>query len=584
MEVLTEQIQVTSYFQPIVDLVGCDIYGYEMLARDSQGKFTPLEMFEQAKLYNYEWEFEKECRIAAINRIKSLSTHYSDKFFFLNVSPYIFNSSEFMSGFTVNYIKECGINHRKIVLEITETASIENYENFEKLVGHYVEQGFKIAIDDFGAGHSGLTTLVAMAPHIMKIDMEIIRDIDKKPYKQKLLKTLCNFASDVGSHILAEGIETYEELETVFRMGVRYVQGYFLGRPSINAEVLSNEQLRMIKNLTSRYKLSSISTSKFLKDIIIKPDVFNVGELTCWELDSFFKRNQLVDHVVLTENSYPLLLITRQMFYKMMSGRFGFSLRYNHRVEDVFNRDYLVFKQSVDLLTIKKIALNRCGSDAFDPVIIVDETGLFVGTITMKMLIERAIDLEIFNATDQNPLTQLPGNGSIKNYLNQLSCDKPFTVIYIDIDHFKEFNDSYGFSCGDDMILMLANILKEQKMVQRDNMFLGHIGGDDFIIIADKIIGDTVLEKICREFDQKKIELFNEDDINNNSYTSRDRKGNEVNCPLTTISVAAFTNNNFKNSFSSTELALYAAKLKTRTKELTFSSSRSEYLIERRVY
>ncbi len=575
---------ISSYFQPIVDLATCDIYGYEMLARGAGEYFYPDKIFQYAKENNAEWEIECNCRIAALNKISSLDKTYNDKFFFLNVSPNVFNNPEFVSGFTSNYIKQQGLNHRKIVLEITETATIEHYEVFEQLIKHYVEQGFKVALDDFGAGHSGLTTLVAMTPHYMKVDKDIIIGINCSAYKQKLLKTLCNFASDVGSYVLAEGIENFKDLETVYRLGVRYVQGYFLGRPSPFAEELTSEKKDILNQLISRLKISEISTVLFLKDIIIVPDVFTHETLTCGELDLFFKRNQMVDHIIITRDDYPIKLVTRQMFYKYLSGRFGFAIFSSKFVEDIVDMDFLTINKNVDLLTIKKIALNRKGNEAFDPIVIVNNSGYFYGTITMKKLIEKAIDLEIFNATDQNPLTYLPGNGSIKKWLTNLMNKPEYTIVYIDIDHFKQYNDCYGFSCGDSMILLVADILKEFKMESSDKILAGHIGGDDFIMLTDEIIDENVLINICKEFDRRKIELFNEKDIDNSVYKTVDRDGTIKHYPLTTISLAAFTNYNFNKNININELGQYVASLKTKAKQQSYSSGKSGYIFERRIY
>lgn len=576
--------QLDSYFQPIVDLFTTTVYGYEMLARGTDDFFSPEKMFNSAIHNNIEWELEYACRLVALNKIKALDSSYDEISFFLNVSPHIFNHPDFKSGFTSNYIKEHGLNHRRIVLEITETATIEQYCVFEQLIKHYVEQGFKVALDDFGAGHSGLTTLIAMTPHFMKIDKDIIIGISRSPYKQNLLKTLCKFASEVGSNILAEGVETFEDLETVYRLGVRYVQGYYLGRPSPSPQKLSPQLSYNLKQLIERFRISDFSTSSFLNDIVIRPDTFSAETMSCRELDLFFKRNQMADHVVISSGEFPLQMITRNNFYHLFSGRFGFSLFSKTIVEELIHSNFLVICNTVDLLAIKKIALDRSGHEAFDPIVIIDTEGRLLGTITMKKLIEKAINLEIYNAINQNPLTKLPGNSSIRSWLNQISQNSEYTVVYIDIDHFKQYNDRYGFSNGDKMINLLSDLLKEKKFLLPQNAFLGHIGGDDFIFVIYSLITEEFLQSVCDDFDQRKLQLFSDEDLQNEGFNSHTRTGNFKIFPLTTISLAAFSNKNFSNKLNSGELGHYAAELKQKVKKENYKNRKSNYIYERRFY
>ena len=90
----------------------------------------------------------------------------------------------------------------------------------------------------------------------------------------------------------------------------------------------------------------------------------------------------MVDHIIITRDDYPIKLVTRQMFYKYLSGRFGFAIFSSKFVEDIVDMDFLTINKNVDLLTIKKIALNRKGNEAFDPIVIVNNSGYFYGTIT----------------------------------------------------------------------------------------------------------------------------------------------------------------------------------------------------------
>jgi EAL domain-containing protein (putative c-di-GMP-specific phosphodiesterase class I) len=121
---------------------------------------------------------------------------------------------------------------RQIVLEITETSTFADSEQLQRLTRLYMGHGFGIALDDFGAGHSGLVTLVNSAPHFIKLDQALVRDIHRHSYRQHLVKALVDFASSVGCTLITEGIETWDELNVLLRLGIRHAQGFLLARPA----------------------------------------------------------------------------------------------------------------------------------------------------------------------------------------------------------------------------------------------------------------------------------------------------------------------------------------------------------------
>ena len=204
---------ITPYFQPIYDLYTGDIFGYEVLSRGEPPFINPVHMFQKAEELDLILELEYACRLVALQKIASLPNEFKQKKFFLNVSPLIFNNPSFSQGFSMGELKEIGIDFQNIIIEITESSSVEDYSGFEKLIHHYVEQGFQVALDDFGAGHSGLVTLVAMTPHFLKLDRAIISNIHFSSYKQKLIKAISSFSTNVETYMIGEGIEKIEELE-----------------------------------------------------------------------------------------------------------------------------------------------------------------------------------------------------------------------------------------------------------------------------------------------------------------------------------------------------------------------------------
>ena len=150
---------------------------------------------------------------------------------FLNVSPNVIHDNQFRSGFTNKYLNKYGISATDVVFELTEHMAIENMDSFKSVLNHYRRQGYETALDDVGAGESGLNTLLALNPTYLKLDMEIIRDIEKHHNKRSLVKAFVQFANTSNTILIAEGIETEKELAVLIELGVDYGQGFYLGRP-----------------------------------------------------------------------------------------------------------------------------------------------------------------------------------------------------------------------------------------------------------------------------------------------------------------------------------------------------------------
>jgi GGDEF domain-containing protein len=134
------------------------------------------------------------------------------------------------------------------------------------------------------------------------------------------------------------------------------------------------------------------------------------------------------------------------------------------------------------------------------------------------------------------------------------------------------------------MISLLSHILKEFKQDYDGEVLLGHIGGDDFILIFHTLINEKVLSGICEEFDKRKIDLFDFHDVSRLKYEAVTRKGVKKDFPLTTISLSAFSNSNFQKSISSGELGQYAAELKAKVKKDNYANGKSGFIYERRMY
>ena len=583
LSTIIQECKIKSHFQPIVDLHTGDIYAYEILSRAEAPFENPVFMFEKANSWGLSWELEYTCRKIALDTIAGLPEKYRRKKFFLNVSPHIFSDPRFVGGKTMETLKLLKLNPGNFVIEITETTSVSDYERFEEIIQYYTSQGFHIALDDFGSGHSGLRTLVAMSPHYIKIDRAIVNDIQRSPYKQNLIKSLMAFSDNVDTSLIAEGIETYDELKTIFRLGVRYGQGFYLSRPAPFPQDIDPEVLKKIDELVDARKRTRFSFDISISGMVIRPLTLPANTVTCGELDAQLKKNTKTSHIVITDKDKPVSLITRLDFYSIISGEFGYAVYQKKYIDAVAKRDILCINEHSDLRTVSRLAMSRDLETLYDPIVVVDDQEFFIGTVTMKQVIKSAFDLEIKIAASANPLTQLPGNMIIGFWLEEILQKDKYTLLYCDLDNFKEYNDTYGFARGDDLLKSLSRMLSDFIEVI-PNSRLGHIGGDDFIIFSETSIAEKHLEDLCDLFDKRKQDFFSGDHFKQGYYFAVNRQGEKISVPLLSVSIAVVTNENFSGVPHPSQLGQIAAMLKAQVKIQNRESRRSGFLFDRRKY
>lgn len=207
-------------FQPIVDLVTSEHMGHEALARfPSEPPRPPNVWFEEAEEVGMRVELEGEAIRRALESIERLPGYMS-----LNISPQTIGHDSFVD------LLPTKLAHR-IVLEVTEHAQVENYEGLAKSLEAFRQSGGRLAVDDAGAGFASLRHILRLNPDVIKLDLDLTRGVDHDPTRRALASALITFASEIDATVVAEGIETEEELDALRALGVPFGQGYFLGRP-----------------------------------------------------------------------------------------------------------------------------------------------------------------------------------------------------------------------------------------------------------------------------------------------------------------------------------------------------------------
>lgn len=563
---------ITIVFQPIVSLKDGSIIGYEALTRGPKNStlYSPQKLFTAAEQLNKLWDLECLCRSKAIEKASSIDT---DKLLFLNVNPLILKDEKFRKGFTKEFLKKYNMYPESIIFELTERTCIKDYKSFRATLDNYLEEGYKIAIDDAGAGYSGLKMISETKPHYIKIDIDLIRDIHKDSFKQNLIKMLVDLADNTNMKLIAEGIEVEEELIKLIELGVTAGQGYFIQRPSDLLLNIEEDVKRTIIKYHKQYKRNfCLYSNNFIGQIARKDVAFNIN-IPCIKLKEIFDTTDITGACIV-EDDIPVGLIMEHSLDSILATQYGLSIFLKRSVDLVMDPNPLIVDYNTPVSDASNAAMERQDKNLYD-YIIVTKNSKYFGIVTVKKLLQFTTTLERNYAKELNPLTGLPGNILIENRLKDiLSCKGNFCVLYFDLDNFKVYNDNYGFENGDKIIKFTANLIqKHVNYGSNYNNFVGHIGGDDFIAIIDEAYDDckNLCKSIIEEFDKKILDFFNDKDKENSYIIATDRKGQKDIFDITSISIAGIYGD-FYSFTNSNDIAKHTSSIKKIVKELRHSN------------
>lgn len=229
-DVLADRGSWNMVYQPIVDLEANVVVGFEALARFPSAPERPVETwFTEAAAVGLRLELELAAVEAALAELPDAP---AGPYLSVNAMPETLASpglAELLAAAPAD----------RLVVEITEHAPVHDYEALNRAMQRMRGRGVRLAVDDAGAGFASLRHILQLAPDIIKIDNALTRNVYKDPARRALAAGLISFATELGATVVAEGIQTRQELETLQELGVRYGQGFYIGRPGPIADVMS---------------------------------------------------------------------------------------------------------------------------------------------------------------------------------------------------------------------------------------------------------------------------------------------------------------------------------------------------------
>jgi diguanylate cyclase (GGDEF)-like protein len=512
-------------FQPIVSIKSGKLFAVEALLRnyyEAGGYESIFALFDDA--YNDEvlYQLDIALRKKALYKFVTIKCEHLQLFY--NLDNRVLYMADFSQGNTSLILQSLELDKKTICFELSERGTLTDSQALSSIVKRYKQKGFDIAIDDFGTGIAGFQLLYYSEANFIKIDRFFINNIQSDTKKRLFCASIINMAHIMGIKVIAEGIETLEEYYVCKDIGADLLQGYFIQKPTQDTtQILSEYEI-----IKESYKNDKriFETNKIDKNKITYVEPLRV-ETSLHDLILYFTKKSTATFVPIVDGLNNLHGIIYEKDIKQIAySQYGISLAKNDNSCDKIKK-FIKEPISCELhwgvdKALEIYNINQYNSHG----IFITKNNKYHGFIDVNNLLSIAYNRNLEMAKDQNPLTKLSGNQQIENFINQAFAAKETChIVYFDFNDFKPYNDLYGFRQGDRAILLFADILKKELS---NDVFIGHIGGDDFFLGYKKSIYENVYNdalKIQNLFKENVKELYNERDRANGFITTKDRFG-----------------------------------------------------------
>lgn len=534
-------------FQPIININTGKIYAVEALLRNFRdiGCKSIFEVFDSAYRYNMLYCFDLALRRKAFKKFTQIKNFEEIKLFY-NLDNRLFEMPDFISGNTSNILKELNLKQENICFEISERHEICDKFGMEKVLQHYKDANYSIAIDDFGVGYAGYKLLFDSTPDLIKIDRYFLQNIEQDTKKKLLVKSITHLAIELGIKVIAEGVETKKEYLTCKEIGCHFAQGYLIQKPTLQTDEIEKKYTEIIKIIKSdkREKKGS-NILKFLEQI----EPIN-SKAPMHKVVEYFKDHKNTPIVpVVNINNEPVGIFYESRIKEYLYSPYGMSLLLNENTQTSKLKKFITKCPATDIRTDLSNIIELYSNATESSGIIITQNMKYLGFLSASDIIKIMHEENLIAARDQNPLTKMPGNRLVEKNIATLSNQHKHILCYFDLDNFKAYNDIYGFRNGDRIIQLFADIL--QKHLPK-NYFKGHIGGDDFFVSSHYTEESfKEIKSIIEIFANQARTFYSPEDQDRGFIISKDREGNEKKFELLSASASVlFVNINNSSQYS----------------------------------
>jgi EAL domain-containing protein (putative c-di-GMP-specific phosphodiesterase class I)/GGDEF domain-containing protein len=538
---LLDQGGLYPVFQPLVDLRDGTVFGHEALIRGPADSplHMPLDLLQAAERESLMMAFELRCVDVILQQWGRLRLPHR---LFLNMSADALVHA--MNGDSPDSLERmltsAGVPAPHLVVELTEHERVSDSRALRQAVKCLHATGARFALDDFGDGHSSLRLWAELKPDIVKIDKFFTRSIASSTENLEMVRAICSLSEVFGTQLVAEGIETGDDLRVLRDLRIAYGQGWLLGRPAPQpvseapaavTDVVTDNRIAVMPTPERRARPGVLRGLQLNLAPSVDPATTND------EVSVLFQEHPEFHALAVVDDGRPVALIHRQAFMNHYARLYFREVHGRKPCVSYANRAPRVVELDVDVQDLIGILTSedqRYLSEGF----IITEKGRYLGLGTGDQLVRAVTETRIEAARHANPLTFLPGNIPISMHIERLlDSGADFVACYSDLNNFKPFNDHYGYWRGDEMIRIVAKLLTQHSDARRD--FVGHVGGDDFIILFQSRDWERRCRLILDDFARQAFALYDEPDRAAGGIEEQDRHGSRRFFAFTTMCIGA---------------------------------------------
>ena len=504
---------ITPMFQPIVDLNDGMIIAYEALCRPlpERGFAHADDLFHTADELGMSWELEQVTRAVAMD---AASDWPRDVRLFLNTSPSVFADDRFARVLRDDLAQARGLTTDQIVLEITERSGTDFGDRLLNQVNLAKECGFTVAVDDAGAGTSGLNRMMQIRPHWIKLDRQLVAGIDQDTLCQNLVRSFVHFARMSGVSVIAEGIERGAELATLMGLGIRFGQGYFLARPADRAATLDAANMSSVREQWASVEAQAPAEPQTMPMVRLCSSVLVVdsGTISITEVAGMLRKNPDSPGVVVTEGRRLVGWCDKRHLLAASTGPDA-----SRPISTLTRAAICALTPDATVLEALQFACTREDDDIALPIIVAAGAEI-IGIVPMRELLRAAGAESRPGARQIAALTGLPARVRADQQLEQLiarsrdpaqrnSPDHHTDAAFIDVRKFADYNSLFGYTMGDTLIRALGELLNSCVVRGSSQVFLAHLGDDRFMVTARAGVLQPRLQLLVQTFEQTSAAL-----------------------------------------------------------------------------
>ncbi|WP_462322254.1 EAL domain-containing protein [Halochromatium sp.] len=531
-QILARQ-SLTPAFAPIAELRLRDPHGYRGQVSgpaDSQLRL-PLTLFGVAEHCGRSAEL-------ALAALKSLATEFraqglGGKLFYRVRRAALYDPS-FCADRLHETLTQAGMEPEAFVLGLAEHRAQSSLKALSRLFTDLRALGIQFTLCGFGDSHGALLAVQALRPDYIELGRGQIEVLQSPVPSFEFARATLDIARRFNALVVATGIDTEKDLRAAEALGIPLLQGTYVG--ALDREPKKRLRKKLFCGVgDSDLGLGDAHTATVAGLANEIPPV--CSDYSVEEVGEVFHATRQLQTLPVVEKGKPLGLVRRMDFMNLFLSRYGRDLHGRKPIRLFMDARPVMVEHDTPISEVSQ-KLTDYNQSSAQMDFLITRNGRYLGVGYMVDLLREITVLQLQTARHANPLSGLPGNVPINQRINDMLLKRrSFVVVYVDLDNFKPFNDAYGYSKGDEVIVAVATLLLSECGTLGD--FVGHVGGDDFVILFEDDDWETRCRRILSTFEAQAPSFYNATDRENGGLWGEDRQGGRVFFPFLSLSLGA---------------------------------------------